>query len=119
MKQTEGMTGRVEHHAHTVLRLVVGQTCAGCQGVVDCRVEIVDLNVEVQHLVLSGRLLRPGWFAVTGLGLERQSGATLRVAHQHPFRLARGDVPTEQSAVEIGHDVRVGAVDADGCESER
>src|SRR4051812_31023442 len=73
----------------------------------------------MQHLVSTVRLLRPDRFAVSRLGLERQAGPTRRVAHQDPLRFAERDFPAEESSIELGHDVRVGAVDADGLEAKR
>jgi hypothetical protein len=108
------MPRRVEQHAHAFLRLELRQACTTFECVRDCPVEVIDLDVEVEHLVLSIRLLGPHGFAVTGLGLERQPGSSGGITHQHPLWFAKRDFPPKESPIEIGHRVRVGAVDANG-----
>jgi hypothetical protein len=113
------MASRVKHHAHARLWLVSGEARTTPEGKVDGCVKIVDLDVEVEHLVLTVRLFGPGWCAVTGLGLERQARAARRVPHQHPVRFAARDLPSEKLAVEVRHNVRVSTINADRLETER
>ena len=59
------MAGGVEHHADVVLGLVLGERCArlDCPG--DSDIEVVDLDVEVDHhLLLTGNGRPSGWLVV-------------------------------------------------------
>jgi len=112
------MPGGVEHHAHAFLRLVFGDARAARDRMRDCRMEIVDLDIEVDHLVLRIGALGPRRCSVSRIGLERQTRATFGIAHQHEVRFGDRHVPTEQRPVEVGHRMRISAVDTDGLDSE-
>src|SRR5262249_17733048 len=57
--EAERMTGRVEQHAHVVLRLVLGERRAQSEGVVHRCGQVGDLDVEVELLARPSRLRRP------------------------------------------------------------
>ena len=86
---------------------------AGRDRVFDGGVDVVDEDLEVQHLRLLVRLLRPRGRLVPGLGLEVQPDPAAGIAGLDPPVSVTGrDVPPEQAAVEVGQPLGVVAVDA-------
>src|SRR5215475_13367446 len=85
----------------------------------DSSFEIINLNIKVQHLGLSTRLLRPDRRLIPLLGLERQSDASCGIAQGYPAgtaltstrRITISDLPAEQPSVELRHLICVSAVD--------
>ena len=107
------MAGGVDHHPDPGLRLVLGQPCPGRDGVGDRRVEVVDLDLEVDHLVLLTGLLGPHRGAVPLLSLDQQVGAAGRIAQRDPaVAVASRLFVSEEAAIEAGQLLGVGAVDA-------
>lgn len=68
------MAGRIEHHAHPFLRLECREARARGERLLDRGVEIVDLHVEVQHLLLVASSLRPPRCATTAHIPRRERG---------------------------------------------
>ena len=58
-KQTERVAGGVEQHAQIRSRLILREPGSGGQSVRYRRLEVRDLDVEVNHLVLFAGTLRP------------------------------------------------------------
>ena len=86
---------------------------SGGDGVGDRRVEVVDLDLEVDHLVLLTGLLRPHRRAVPLLGLDQQVRAAGRIPQGDPAgTVAGGLLVSEQAAVERGELLGIDAVDA-------
>ncbi len=86
---------------------------AGCDCECDGCIEVVNLNLEVKHLVLGVRSLGPCRGFVPRLGLEVEAHAASRIANLNPpTTVACGDLPPEQTAVEGRQPLGVAAVDA-------
>lgn len=73
-------------------------------------VKVIDPEVEMQHLLLFPGLFRPHRGLISGLGLEREPGTSVRVPDEYPVRLASGDLPAEQPSVEVRERMRIRAV---------
>jgi GrpB-like predicted nucleotidyltransferase (UPF0157 family) len=112
-EQAEGMAGRVEHHPHRRLRLVVGEPRTSLDRLGDGCVQVVDQDLQVEHLVLGPGLLRPDRRAVPLLGLDQQVGAPVWMTHRDPTgAIAGGLLVAQEPAVELGELLGVGAIDA-------
>ncbi len=65
-------------------------------------IEVIDLDLEVDHLGLSAGLLRPGRRLEPRVRLEVESDAARGIAHVDPILAVAGsDLPTKQTAVEV------------------
>lgn len=71
-EQAEGVTRRVEVDANVVLWLEVGQCCPNGDRVRYSLIQVVNVNVQVQHLLLFPGSFRPYRGPIVRLGLERQ-----------------------------------------------
>src|SRR4051794_25425278 len=109
--QAERMAGRVEQHPDVVLRLRLGQRGAQGDRVLDRRVEVADLEVEVHHRPLLPRRRRPHRGLVTGRLLEHHVDRPLRGGQDRRPRLLVADRPVEQLGVEPRQGRRVGRLD--------
>ena len=77
----------------------------------DSGIKVIDPDIEVDHLVLTIGFLGPHWWAIVLTLLERQAGASARIAHKDEAAVTMSDLPPEESAVELSHRPGVGAVD--------
>ena len=73
------MTRRVEKDLHGIPRLMLGEARARLHRLAHSRVEVVDLDVEVEHLVLAVRSLGPHRRPVGRLALEGETRASVGV----------------------------------------
>src|SRR4051794_29155602 len=122
-EEAEGVPRRIEHDPYVGLRLVFRSPRSELDGVGNTCVQIVDGDVEVHHHLLLTCRRRPHRRLVTGLVLERETGAPFRWLQHHPTvlswlarsrRLADGDRPSQQPFVERGETSRVRSAEH-GC----
>ncbi len=69
----------------------------------DGGIEVIDLEIDVDHFVLTIGFLGPRRRAITPELLERQADASTWVAHGDEVNIAIIDLPPEESAVELRH----------------
>src|SRR5262245_37907432 len=115
--EAERVARRVEHDPElggvAVGGLVGGDPGAGLDGEGDRVLDVVHLDLEVDHLVLDAGLLGPGRRDVPLLRLEAQADAAGRVPHRDPVRaVTGGHLPPQQVPVEPGHLLGVRTVQA-------
>ena len=83
------------------------------------RPQVVDLDLEVQHLRLLAGPFRPGRRLIPGLALDVEVHASRRVPQLCPVRrIEVAYLEPEQALVEAGDGSRVGAVDGDADPSD-
>ena len=112
------MSGRIQHHTDpagvAVLGLVRGDGSAEGEHRFDGGAEVGYLDLEVHHLLLGVGGLGPCRRLVPGLGLDVDSHSPIGIPQLDPPVVVGGrHVPPEQSAVEGGELIGIGAVDAD------
>ena len=106
--EAERVAGRVDHHPHQLLRLIRGFPGTSGKRMGYRFVQIVNLEVEVDHHLLFRGIARPdGWHEV-GLGGESQSHAAVGGTQRYPVGLVLPVRTTEQPSVEGSEDVSVG-----------
>ena len=123
-EQAEGVAGWVEHDPEFVRVSVRGllrrDTTTGGEHRGDRSVEVVDLDLEVQHLRRGAGQFGPDRRLVPLLGLERQPDPARRVGERHPPGpapaignvVACRHVPAEQPRVERGELLGIRTVEA-------
>ncbi len=116
-EQAQRMAGRVEHDPDPGLvavgRLMRGFRTARPDRTSNGRVDVVDLDFEVEHLLLFARFLGPDRRNVLLIALNVQTDPTRRVADLKPTgTVVRRDLPTEKRRVELRHRLTIGGVDA-------
>jgi phosphoribosyl-ATP pyrophosphohydrolase len=125
MAQTERVPSRVEHDP-SACRVAIGglmesHSATGGNDLGYRCVEVGDQHLKVDHLRLEALFFRPRRGLVPLLGLETEADTAIGVRHADPAgssltvlsSVAPCDSPTEEAAVEGGHLVSVGAIQAD------
>lgn len=111
--QAERMAGGVEQCTGSFEVLLAGQASSQAEGVADGFLQVVDVEVEVEHLSLSPFLPGPdGWFVFFYL-LEGDDHAGGRGDGRPAVCLRVCPLPVEETAVKGGHEARVLTVDHD------
>jgi len=112
------MTSRVEVDANIVLWLEVSQYRSDGDRVRSGLIQVVDSDVQVEHLLLLPGSFRPYRGLIVRLGLERQTHPPLGATEEHPVGLAGYHVPTQEPSIEIREDVSVRAIQDHRCERQ-
>lgn len=95
------MSRWVEEHADVVLWLDFRQCRTQGDGVRPGLVEVIDPDVQMEHLLLLLCPFRPYRRAVRRLRLEGESCATLRRSEQDPVRFVEFHFPSQQALIEV------------------
>ncbi len=117
-EQAEGMTSRVEVDANAVLWLEVSECCPDGERVRSALVQIVNMNIQVQHLLLLPESFRPYRGSIVRLGLKRQASSPLGTPEQDPVRLAPFHLPPKELSIEVREDMRIRTVQDHRCKRE-
>ncbi len=108
--EAERVASGIEQDAEVWSWLMLGEARSRGESESHCGFKVVDLDIEVNHLGLSARLLRPHRWLVPWFFLEREAGAAARVLHADVVVIAVGHLPAEKATVELCHHLGVGAV---------
>jgi hypothetical protein len=96
--ETERMPVRIQEHPYRVLGLKLGQDRTTGGRVSSRGLEILDLDLKMQHHLLLPRSRRPCRALIAGLGLERQPDLAVPRPHQHPVVFSP-NLQVEQASV--------------------
>jgi len=110
------MSVRIEHDSYIVLWLVVGESGANRERILNGGAHVNHPDVEMGLHLLRAGLAGPNRRFVVFLELEREvarCATPILIAdqHVHPGRRTAGDLPTQQALVELSQRLRVRAAE--------
>jgi hypothetical protein len=108
------MTGGIEVDAHVLLGLKVGQDGSDTDRMGSRGLQVIDVDIKMEHLLLLPGFLRPDGRTIPRLGLEGQAGPTRWASEHDPARLAHCYLPAEKSTVKIRQSLGIQAVEDHG-----
>ena len=100
--RAEGVAGRVEKHPDVLLRLVLGQTRTEPDRALGLGCEVGDLEVQVQHQLLSAGHPRPGGADIVRIALDAQIGNALTGVEGAVVLVEVMNGPATQRRIEVG-----------------
>ena len=117
-EQAEGVTSRVEVDTNVVLWLKAGRCRSDCDRMRSSLIQVVNANVQVQHLLLLAGLFRPYRGSIVCLGLKRQACSAFRAPEQDPVWLTPFHFPPQELSIEVREGMSIRTVQDHRCKRE-